>query len=109
MPMQNSMRRSGGSAALLSADAALDFGRASDRVDDAGELDQESIAGGLDEAALMAGDLRVDHLGTQRLEPDESVLLVGFDQPRITARSAAVIAVSRRSTRPGPNGPMTPP
>jgi len=41
----------------------LHFGRTSDRIDDAGELDPESIAGGLDEAALMARGLRVDHLG----------------------------------------------
>jgi hypothetical protein len=59
----------------------LDFGRASDRVDDAGEFDQKSVAGGLDEAALMAGDIRVDHLGTQRLEPAEGAFLVGLDQP----------------------------
>ena len=31
----------------------------------------------------MARGLRVDHLGTQRLEPDERALLVGLDQPRI--------------------------
>ncbi len=61
--MRNSMRRSGGSAALLLGHRRLHLGRATQRVDDAGELDQEAVAGGLDDATLMAGDLRVDDLG----------------------------------------------
>src|SRR5467141_595413 len=40
-------------------------------IDDAAELDQEAVPGGLDDAALMAGDLRVDQFGAQRLEPAE--------------------------------------
>jgi|SRR5271165_4088525 len=31
----------------------------------------------------MAGDLRVDNLGAQGLEPAEGAFLVGLDQPRI--------------------------
>jgi len=31
----------------------------------------------------MPGDLRVDDLGAQRLEPAEGAFLVGFDQPRV--------------------------
>jgi hypothetical protein len=32
----------------------------------------------------MAGDLRIDQLGAQRLEPAEGPFLVGLDQARIT-------------------------
>jgi hypothetical protein len=77
------MRSSGGSGALLSAKAACSFGRTSKRVDDAGELDQEAVAGRLDDAALVTGDLRVDDFGAQRLQPPEGAFLVGFDQARI--------------------------
>ena len=61
----------------------LHFGRASERVDDAGELDQQAVAGGLDEAAVMLGDFRIDHFGAQRLEPAERSFLIGTDQARI--------------------------
>jgi len=44
------------------------FRPAHQSVDDAGELDQEPIAGGLDDAALVASDLRIDQLGAKRLE-----------------------------------------
>jgi hypothetical protein len=43
----------------------------------------------------MAGNLGIDHLGPECLEPAEHPLLVGFDQGRIAATSGA----SRRSTR----------
>src|SRR5215472_15217972 len=61
----------------------LHLGRAAQCVDDAGELDQEAIAGGLDDAAAMLGDLWVEHRDAQGLEPAEGAFLVGFDQPRI--------------------------
>jgi len=64
------MRRSGASGA-------------SDRVDDAGEFDQKSVAGGLDEAALVIRDLRIDQLGAQGLETRERAFLVGPDQTRV--------------------------
>ena len=63
---------------------SLQLGRTAHRVDDARKLDQQPVAGGLDEASLMSGDLRVDHLSAQRLEPAECPLLLGFDQPRIS-------------------------
>ena len=61
----------------------LQLGRATHRVDDARKLDQQPIAGGLDNPAPMAGDLRVDDFGAQRLESAKRALLVGLDQPRI--------------------------
>ena len=59
----------------------LHLARAAQCVDDAGEFDQEAVTGGLDDAALMAADHRIDELGAKRLEPAERVFLVGPDQP----------------------------
>jgi hypothetical protein len=61
----------------------LQFAGATQRVDDAGELDQEAVACCLDDPAAMAVDLWIDHFGAERLEPAESPFLVGFDQARI--------------------------
>jgi hypothetical protein len=61
----------------------LHHGCTTQRVDDAGEFDQHSVAGRLDDAASMARDLRIDHLGAQQLEPAERAFLVGFDQARV--------------------------
>jgi hypothetical protein len=33
------------------------------RIDDAGKLDQQAVAGGLDDAAAVLGDLRIDDRG----------------------------------------------
>ena len=44
------------------AHPALDFGGAGDRVHDARELHQHAVAGQLDDAPLMLGDLGVDQL-----------------------------------------------
>ena len=55
--MRNSMRRFGGTSALRSAIAALHLDGAAHRIDDAGELDQQAVAGGLDDPAAMLGDL----------------------------------------------------
>ena len=52
----------------------LPLDRAAHRVDDAGELDEQSVAGGLDDAAVMPGDRRVDQPGAQRLEPRAACL-----------------------------------
>jgi hypothetical protein len=41
---------------------------ASDRVDDAREPHQHAVAGGLDDAAVVLGDFRVDELAAQRFE-----------------------------------------
>jgi len=59
----------------------LHFSRTADRIDDAGKLDQQAVTGGLDDAAFMARDLRVDHLRPQRLQPAKGAFLVGLDQP----------------------------
>ena len=83
--------------ALVNADATLDatvrrqwfialgqsrlhLGCAAQRVDNAGELDQEAVAGGLDDAAVMFADLRVDQLAVMRPEPLVGAFLVRAHQ-----------------------------
>ena len=63
--------------------AALHFGGTAHRVDNAGELGQEAVAGGLDDAPLMLADFRIDQLAAMRLQAIERAFLVGADQTRI--------------------------
>ena len=44
---------------------------ASDRVDDVRKPHQHAVAGGLDDAAVVLGDFRVDELAAQRFEAFE--------------------------------------
>jgi|SRR6266446_7882234 len=53
------------------------------RVDNAGELDQQAIAGRLDDTAMMGSNFRIDLFSAERLEPAEGPFLVGLDQARI--------------------------
>jgi hypothetical protein len=76
--------------------AGLDLARAVQRVDGAGKLGQEIVAGGLDDAAVMGGDRRVDQLGTDRRKAFERTFLVGLDQSRVPATSAARMTARRR-------------
>jgi hypothetical protein len=46
---------------------ALHLDRAPHRVDDTGELDEETVAGGFDDAAAMLGDLGIAELAPNRL------------------------------------------
>jgi hypothetical protein len=62
---------------------ALHLGGAAQRIDDAGELNEHSVAGRLDDASLMFGDAWIDQLAPQCPERRERTLLVGADQPRV--------------------------
>ena len=77
------MRLSVGDIGVALRHPLLHRDRAAHRIDDAGELDQQAVAGGLDDAAVMLGDLRIDELAAQRPEAFEGALLVGAHQPRI--------------------------
>jgi hypothetical protein len=55
----------------------LDFGRTSERIDDAGELGQEAVASRFDDAAAMFCNFRVSHLGAEDLKPRKRPFLVG--------------------------------
>ena len=61
----------------------LHLDRAAHRVDDTGELDQQPVAGGLDDPAPMLLDLRITQLAADRLQRGERALLVRPHQPRI--------------------------
>jgi len=50
------------------------------RIHYAAELDKQAVAGCLDEAAVMRGDLWINQLGADRLERLESAALVSSDQ-----------------------------
>ncbi len=67
-----------------SAIAALHLDRAAHRIDDAGKLHQQAVAGGLDDAAVMLGDLRIEELAAQRFEAFERAFLVRPHQPAVT-------------------------
>jgi len=58
--------------------------RASDGFDHARELDQNAVAGGLNDAAAVLGDLGIDQCGAMRLEPREGIFLVGAHEPAVT-------------------------
>jgi len=61
----------------------MHFGRAAQRVDHAGELDEQPVADGFNDAAPVLGDLGVDQLTAMRLQPREGAFLVRADQPAI--------------------------
>ena len=61
----------------------LDPGGRGDRVDDAGELDQHPIARGLDDAAVVFGDCRVDHLVAVRPLARQGARLVRLHEPGV--------------------------
>ncbi len=63
--------------------ALLHFDRPAHRFDRAGELDQETVAGGLDDAAAMPGDAGIDQIAPARFEPSERPFLVRAHQARI--------------------------
>jgi hypothetical protein len=61
----------------------LHFDRAAQRVDDAGELNQQTVAHHLDDPAMMLGNLGIRHLGADCPEPFQGSALVDADQPQI--------------------------
>ena len=65
--MRSSMRLSAAMSVFRSGIALLHRDRAAHRIDDAGKLDKQAVAGGLDDAAVMLGDCRIDDLAPVRL------------------------------------------
>jgi hypothetical protein len=57
--------------------AILHLDRAAHRVDHAAELDDEPVAGALDDAAVMHGDRRVGEVAAQKAQTRKYALLVG--------------------------------
>ena len=56
----------------------LHLDRAARRVNDARELHQKAVGGGLDDASVMLGDFRIDEFAAQRLEAFERAFLVRY-------------------------------
>jgi hypothetical protein len=57
--------------------------RAAHRIDDAGKFHQQAVAGGLDDAAVVLGDFRIEQLAAQRFEAFVRAFLVRPRQPRV--------------------------
>jgi hypothetical protein len=70
-------------AVIAQCHLALQFDRAAHCIDNAGKLDQEPVAGGLDDAAAMIGDLGVRYFASHRRQRRVRALLVRAHQPRI--------------------------
>jgi hypothetical protein len=64
-------------------DASLDLEGATHRLHSARELDQQAIAGGLDDPTVVLADLGIDEGAAMRHQPCERSLLVGAHQPRV--------------------------
>src|SRR4030095_2287542 len=63
-------------------DRLLHFNSTAHGIDDAGELQQQAIAGGLDDATAVAGDGRVDNFLPNGLQRRQRAALVLDHQPR---------------------------
>ena len=61
----------------------LDFDRRLQGVDHPGELDQEALAGGLDDAPPELGDQGIEDLVAQRLEAGQGARLVRPHEPAV--------------------------
>ena len=61
----------------------LHLDRAAHRIDDARKFHQHAVAGGLDDPAVVLGDLRIEELAAQRFEAFVRAFLVRPHQPRI--------------------------
>ena len=62
---------------------ALDFAGTTNSVDDAGKFRQHTVAGGLDDPAVMLADLRIDQFAQMRLDAFVCALLIRTHQARI--------------------------
>jgi len=72
-----------GDSSIAVGHRALQLDRAADRINDTGKFDQQSVAGGLDEAAAMLLELRIDELAVKGFEAVERTLLIRSHQTRV--------------------------
>ena len=82
------MRRSAGYIGIAFDHAALDVDGAAHRVDDADEFHQHPVAGGLDDAAAVLGDLGVDQFLAMRFQLSKRALFVNAHQPAVAGHVA---------------------
>ena len=62
---------------------ALNLGGAQHRIDDAVEFDQHAVAGGLDDAAAILGDGRIDQFDPMGLQTRKRTRLVSLHEPTV--------------------------
>jgi hypothetical protein len=79
--------------------ASLHCNRTGDGLDHTGELDQNAIAGRLDDAAAMLASFGVDQLAPISLHPRAGAFLVGAHKPAVPRDVRGRMAASLRSTR----------
>ena len=63
--------------------AVLHFDCAADRIDHAAELDDASVAGALDDPAVVDGDCGIDQIAAQRPQPRKNPILVRAREPAV--------------------------
>ena len=73
-----------GLAAFRSTICSLHLDGAAHRIDDAPKFHEHAVTGGLDDAAEVLPDFRVDEFAVVRFQPVECAFLVSSHQPRIT-------------------------
>ena len=83
--MRSCICRSGGASFVPLAHSALDFDGAAPCVYGTCELDQDSIACSLDDAAAMLGYLRFEKLAPVCVEALERALFVGTHEPTVAS------------------------
>ena len=69
---------------ILRSHIALNFDRASRRIHRTGKLDQHAVARGLDDAAPMLDDLRIEKSFSECLQLAERALFIGAHEPAVT-------------------------
>ena len=74
----------GRQAGVALDDAVLHLDRTAHRVDHAAKLDEATVAGALDDAAVMGGDGRVDQIAFEGPKTREGSVLVGAGEPAVT-------------------------
>ena len=73
-----------GNSGVAGRHIPLDFGGAFDRIHDARKLDQHSVAGQLDDSALMLGNGRVDQFRAMAFEVRQCADLISAHQAAVT-------------------------
>ena len=81
--MRNSMRLSSSADAVAIDHAGLDRDGAAHGLDRAGEIDQQAVAGALDDTSPVRGDVRLDQFAEMRLEPAQRAFLVVAHEPAV--------------------------
>ena len=78
----------------------LELDGGAQRIDGAGELDQRTVAGQLDQPAAVAGQHRLKALGAMGLQPRQRAVLVASHQARVADD------IRRQDRRQSPYNPL---